>query len=184
MWGGGAAHFTTPNETIIIMSKTANPYAAYLGDRDALTVLAETPARLAERAHEIGPSGLRQSYAPGKWTGEILLSHIADCEIAFGTRWRQVVADPSILIQPFDQELWAKQYATLDKSAALDVFTALRRWNLAWLKTLPPEAFAIEAIHPERGKVTLQLLLDIAAGHDLNHMEHFNLLAAKTGSRL
>jgi hypothetical protein len=166
------------------MSKASNPYAVYLGDRDALTVLGETPARLTERVHDIGSSGLRQSYAPGKWTGEVLLCHLADCEIAFGNRWRQAVADPTIVIQPFDQELWAKQYTALDKSAALDVFTALRRWNLAWLKSLPAEAFAIEVIHPERGKVTLKMLLNITAGHDLNHMAHFDLLAAKTGSRL
>jgi hypothetical protein len=166
------------------MSKAANPYAVYLGDRDALTVLAETPARLTDRIQSIGQSGLRQSYAPGKWTGETLLSHLADCEIAFGNRWRQVVADPSIVIQPFDQELWAKQYPTLDKSAALEVFIGLRRWNLAWLKTLPKEAFAIEVTHPERGKVTLQMLLNITAGHDLNHLGHFDLLADKVGSRL
>jgi hypothetical protein len=166
------------------MSNTANPYAAYLGDRDALTVLAETPARLTERLQDIGASGLRQSYAPGKWTGETLLAHLADCEIAFGNRWRQVVADRKILVQPFDQELWAKQYSALDKAAAFDVFSALRRWNVAWLKTLPAEAFAIEVIHPERGKVTLQTLLNITAGHDLNHLQHFDLLAAKIGSRL
>jgi hypothetical protein len=166
------------------MAKAANPYAIHLGDRNAVTVLEETPVRLNDRAREIGPSGLRQSYAPGKWTGEVLLCHLADCEIAFGNRWRQVVADPGILIQPFDQELWAKQYTSLDKTAALDVFTALRRWNLAWLKTLPKEAFAIEATHPERGKVTLQTLLEITAGHDLNHMGHFDLLAEKTGSRI
>ena len=166
------------------MSKTANPYAAYLGDRDALTVLAETPARLTDRLQEIGPSGLRQSYALGKWTGETLLAHLADCEIAFGTRWRQAVADPNILVQPFDQDLWAKQYPTLDKSAAPEVFIALRRWNVAWLKTLPAEAFAIEVTHPERGLVSLQTLLNITAGHDLNHLQHFDLLAAKVGAKL
>jgi uncharacterized damage-inducible protein DinB len=147
-------------------------------------VLTETPARLTERVQAIGASGLRQSYAPNKWTGETLLCHLADCEIAFGNRWRQAVADPSIVIQPFDQDLWAKQYTAQDKSAALDVFTALRRWNLTWLKSLPAEALAIEVIHPERGKVTVQMLLNITAGHDLNHMGHFDLLAAKTGSRL
>ena len=166
------------------MSRTVNPYADYLGDRDALTVLARTPARLTERVEEIGSSGLKQSYAPGKWTGEVLLCHLADCELAFGNRWRQVLADPSIVIQPFDQDLWAKQYPSLDKSAALAVFLALRSWNLAWLKTLTAKAFATEVIHPERGKVTLQLLLEITAGHDLNHLGHFDLLAAKTGSRL
>jgi DinB superfamily len=166
------------------MSKTANPYAAYLGDRDALTVLAETPAHLTERVQAIGPSGLQESYAPGKWTGETLLAHLADCEIAFGNRWRQAFADPTIVVQPFDQDLWAKQYPLLDKSAAFDIFIALRRWNVAWLKSLPAEAFAIEVTHPERGLVSLQTLLNITAGHDLNHMQHFDLLAAKTGSRL
>ena len=166
------------------MATAANPYAGYLGEKDALTVLDETPGLLTGWAHKIGPSGLRESYAPGKWSGETLLCHLTDCEIAFGNRWRQVVAEPKIVIQPFDQELWAKQYTDLDKTAALDVFTFLRRWNLNWLKALRPEAFATQVTHPERGLVTLQMLLNITAGHDLNHLEHFKLLAAKTGSAL
>ena len=165
------------------MATAANPYGSYLADRDALAVLSETPAHVAEWARIIGPSGLKQSYAPGKWSGETLIAHLADCEMAFGTRWRQVVADPSIVIQPFDQELWAKQYPNLDKTAALDLFVSLRRWNIAWLQALPHAAFAIEATHPERGQVTLQMLLEITAGHDLNHMRHFELLAAKTAGK-
>ena len=82
----------------------------------------------------LGASGMAQSYAPGKWALNTVVCHLADCELAFGYRWRQVVAQPHHLIQPFDQDAWAAQYSVLDAKTALASFLATRHWNLSWLK--------------------------------------------------
>jgi len=56
------------------MSKM-NPYAKNLGDRDALTVLIETPDRLEALAARIGPAGMKRSYEEGKWNLARILFH-------------------------------------------------------------------------------------------------------------
>ena len=148
-----------------------NPYAKYLGGRDARAVIAETAARLAAEADRLGPEGLGRSPAPGKWSAAQILCHLADCEIAFGFRIRQTLAEDNPVAQPFDQEAWAKPYAQLDPRAALAMFAAARRWNAALLETVPPAGFDKKLTHPERGEMTLRTIVETMAGHDLNHLE-------------
>ncbi len=147
-----------------------NPYASHLGDRDPRAVIAATAGRLASHAERLGTEGLRRSPAPGKWSAGAILCHLADCEIASGWRLRQTVAAPGHTTQPFDQEAWAKPYEQLDPRAALQLFSAARQWNLAFLETLAPEDFRKTMKHPERGELTLQAIVEMMAGHDLNHL--------------
>jgi hypothetical protein len=160
------------------MATAFNPYAQYLAGRDALEVLGETPVRLQSLAETLGPARMNESYAPGKWSLNIVVCHLADCELAFGYRWRQVVAQTHHVIQPFDQEAWSTHYAELGGRAALAAFCANRAWNVNWIKSLTPAELAKPASHPERGELTLHMLLQLTAGHDLNHLAQFERVAA------
>jgi uncharacterized damage-inducible protein DinB len=160
------------------MATPANPYATFLGNRDALAVLNETPVRLQELVEQLGEARMNESYAPGKWTLNTVVCHLADCELAFGYRWRQVVAQAHHVIQPFDQDSWATHYASLDGKAALAAFCANRMWSVNWLRTLTPAELAKKVSHPERGELTLHQLLQLTAGHDLNHLGQFEKVAA------
>src|SRR4051794_4771502 len=107
-----------------------NPYASFLGDRDPRAVIAETAAKLETQARRLGAEGLRRNPAPGKWSAGAILCHLADCEMVFGFRIRQTLAQPYHVIQPFDQDAWAAPYETLDPRAAVELFAATRRWNV------------------------------------------------------
>lgn len=122
---------------------------------------------------------MKESYAPGKWALNTVLCHLADCEFAFGYRWRQVVAQPRHVIQPFDQDAWATHYLGLDPKVALSAFCSNRLWSLNWLKALAPADLAKPVSHPERGELTLHKLLELTAGHDLNHLAQFEKVAAE-----
>jgi hypothetical protein len=161
------------------MATPSNPYAKQLGSRDAFEVLNETPARLQALVETLGPVRMQESYAPGKWTLNTVLCHLADCELAFGYRWRQVAAQAHHIIQPFDQDAWSTHYAGLDASVALAAFCANRVWNTNWIKSLTPVALAKPVSHPERGELTLLQLLQTTAGHDLNHLAQFEQVAAQ-----
>jgi uncharacterized damage-inducible protein DinB len=154
-----------------------NPYASFLGGRDARAVIAETAAQLASHANRLGADGLRRSPAPGKWSAGAVLCHLADCEISFGWRLRQTLAIPNHTAQPFDQDVWAKPYEQLDPTLALQQFTAARQWNLAWLATLAPADFQTRMTHPERGEMTLQTIVETMAGHDINHLGQLERIA-------
>jgi uncharacterized damage-inducible protein DinB len=163
------------------MATAANPYAGFLGQRDALSVLAETSGRVTQYLERLGPSAEDRSWAPGKWTIRQLICHLADCEIAFSYRWRQVVAEPNHTVQTFDQDAWAANYPVLPMQDALASFKALRGWNLSWLRGLPPAAFDKRATHPERGDLTLRDFLELTAGHDLNHLGQLEQAAKASG---
>jgi hypothetical protein len=157
-----------------------NPYASHLGIRNAREVIAETPQRLAALFERLGPAGLARSLAPGKWPARAIFCHFADCEVAFAFRLRQALAEPHHVIQPFDQDAWSKSYGALSAEDALDAFTAMRRWNLALLDTVPAADFSKKLTHPERGEMTFQVVVDTMGGHDLNHVRQLETIAAQT----
>lgn len=165
------------------MASQTNPYSNFLRDRDPLHVTAETPERLGELFNKMGANGQEKTYAPGKWSAREIVCHLADCEIAFSFRLRQTLAEPDHVIQPFDQELWAKRYTHLDGGAALATFVALRDWNVAMLKGLSPDDFNIRATHPERGMMTFRTIVETMGGHDLNHLAQLETIASNGVSK-
>jgi len=66
--------------------------------------------------------------------------------------------------------LWARSYVRQDPAAAAKAVIALRPWNLSFWRTLGPEDFARVAFHPERGDESVETILKMLAGHDLNHL--------------
>ena len=159
-----------------------NPYASHLGDRNPRDVIAETPQQLAALVERLGPTGLERSLAPGKWPARFILCHLADCETVFAFRLRQALAEPYHVIQPFDQDAWANQYSSATAQAALAVFSAVRRWNLALLDTVTPEQLAKTLNHPERGDMTFQAVVETMGGHDLNHLRQLETIASGAGT--
>ena len=154
-----------------------NPYASFLGNRDPRAVIAQTSAALAQHAARLGPEGLQRRPAPGKWSAAQILCHLADCETVFAFRLRQSLAETDHVIQPFDQDAWAKPYDALDSRLALELFDVTRRWNLALLDRLQPADFARKLSHPERGAMNFQTIVETMAGHDLNHLQQIERIS-------
>lgn len=160
-----------------------NPYASFLGSRNAVETIAQTPERLAALAAAIGDLRMNEAPAPGKWSAREIVAHLADCEVVFAFRLRQTLAEDNPTVQPFDQEKWAAVYGTYDLESALETFSALRRWNLALIRSLEPEAFQREMTHPERGAMTFRTLVETMGGHDLNHIGQLERIAATPAAR-
>ncbi len=161
------------------MATSLNPYAGYLGNSKPNEVIADTARRLAELVARLGPDGIERTYAPGKWTAREVVCHLADTEIAFAFRLRQTLAEPHHIIQPFDQEVWAKNYTSIPAQAALDTFAALRNWNLKLIEAAGTQALSKTVSHPERGDMTFQTILEIMAGHDRNHLRQLEAVAGE-----
>jgi uncharacterized damage-inducible protein DinB len=156
---------------------SANPYAAALAARDAAQMLAETPARWRAYVAGLSAEEVARVPAPGKWSLREVLCHLADCELAFGFRMRQVYAGEA-LIQTFDQDAWARSYAAYTAAQALETFLALRTWNTAFVNALTVEDRERTAHHPERGDLSLGTVVEMLAGHDLHHLEKLERLGA------
>ena len=156
-----------------------NPYEKFLDGRPVPEILAATPSALAGLIETIGAEKSAAPPAPGKWSPAEIISHLADCELVFAFRLRQTLAEDSHTIQPFDQEKWAVQYGGISAVHALEVFKAMRGWNLQLLKNVKPEAAGRTVTHPERGTMTFQTIVETMAGHDLNHIAQLERIAAE-----
>ena len=121
-------------------------------------------------------SSTAKSLAAGKWSAREILCHLADCEMVFAFRLRQTLAEDHHVIQPFDQEKWAAQYDCYDTRDALSTFHTVRNWNLALIRSLPPEALETTVTHPERGTITFRTIVETMAGHDINHLRQLEAI--------
>ncbi len=155
-----------------------NPYASFLGEQNPRQVIAATAKQLEALSERIGRKRIGQAPAPGKWSAREILCHLADCELTFAFRIRQALAEDHHVIQPFDQDQWAKMYAAYEAPAALKAFSAIRQWNLILIEAVPAEALSKPVTHPERGTMTFKTIIETMAGHDLNHLRQLEAIAA------
>src|SRR5437763_611031 len=89
-----------------MMTAPVTPYTPYLEDRDPLAAIADTLEAVRQLAGDWPEERFARSYAPGKWSARQLLTHLAQVEIALGTRARMAVSTPHYVAQPFDQDSW------------------------------------------------------------------------------
>lgn len=157
-----------------------NPWASLIGDRTPLDVISETPRRVAQLVEAIAPARLETPPAPGKWSVRDIISHLADGEMVFAFRLRQTLAEDHHVIQPFNQDLWAKSYPACDTSLALAVLSALRAWNIALIRSVQPADLSKPVTHPERGAMTFQTIVETMAGHDRNHIQQIEAIASQS----
>jgi hypothetical protein len=156
-----------------------NPYDSFLDGRPVEEILISTINAMAHALAEIGNDKVSIRPAPGKWSAAEIVCHLADCELVFGFRLRQTLAEDGPTIQPFDQDKWAASYPGTSAGLALGTFSSLRRWNLKLIGDALPAAADRPMIHPERGAMTFQTVVETMAGHDLNHLAQLRRLVSQ-----
>lgn len=146
---------------------------AHVEGKQPLEVQAAT-ARTLERLIEGVPlSVLRQRAAADRWSAGEILAHLADAEIVTGFRMRLILGAPGIAIAAYDQNSWAASghYEARDPQRSLEQFRVAREANLDLLRSLTPEQWQHHGLHSERGPETIEHIVRMTAGHDINHLE-------------
>lgn len=171
----------------------ARPYVHLLEGRDPVEIMRSTPGRLTDLLKPLSSEAIEHKPAPEKWSIREILCHLADCEVAWAWRLRLIYGSrtptkngPSEnpVLQPFDQDPWARAYDApgYTTAAARATWTALRQWNLALIEGLSDEDKHLPATHPELGEVTLWTIVEIAAGHDVHHITSLEKVASHLGA--
>jgi uncharacterized damage-inducible protein DinB len=147
---------------------------------DPWDVLASTPSRLRQLVAGRSDSDLTRKPAPGKWSVREILAHLADCEVVIGWRLRTILATSGAPLQAFDQDVWAAafKYDEAPIQESLDLFEASRRGNLRLLGSVDPARLENFGMHEERGMETINHLVRLNAGHDLNHLRQVERLVS------
>jgi tRNA-binding protein len=162
--------------TIRTMIETPQQYTARLlslsADTDPLTVLQTTAARLRTLIAGRSREDLGRQPEPSRWSVVQILAHLADAEIVGAWRFRSVLESDGVALQPFDQNVWADgfRYADTDPFESVQLFDVNRRATLALLTRVEPQRREHHGMHAERGRESVDHLMRLYAGHDLNHL--------------
>lgn len=158
-----------------------NPYVKYLKNGDPLKIAAATPAKIVSLIRGLTGRHLAKRPAPGKWSIQEIITHLADTEMVMCCRSRWIAFEDHPTLVPFDQEKWAAGRVREKEPAAetIERFRLLRRTQLRLFRQVSKRELRRTGFHPERGVVTLQVQLETLAGHDLNHLAQIRRLAAQ-----
>ena len=154
------------------------PYSGALNSREPLGAMRDSIARLAAISASWTAADFERTYAPGKWSARQILTHLAQTEMALGTRARMTLATPNYTSQNFDQDVWMSRESGLDGPTALQAFLALARMNLAFFASLSSADRAVPLTHPEYGALTVDWILHQMAGHQIHHLGQLEGLQA------
>ena len=141
--------------------------------KDPLRLQQAAPRKFAALAKRLNKKQLARRPAPGKWSIGEILAHMADAELVIGYRLHLILAANGTAIQAFDQDVWAETfgYSRRDPKISLETFRVLRENNLRLLSSVSRQLWKNYGEHSERGKETVDHIVKMIAGHDLNHLQ-------------
>jgi hypothetical protein len=167
------------------MQETAEQYRTrmygFVVAQEPLKLQAAAPAKLAKLLKGVSAGLARKRPAPDKWSIAEIVAHISDTELVSGYRIRAVLGQPGTPIIGFDQDVWvtALHYDQRDLKKSYEQYRALREANLALLKSLGAEQWKHVGMHNERGPESVETIVRMMAGHDLNHFSQIERILAE-----
>jgi uncharacterized damage-inducible protein DinB len=139
----------------------------------------KSPKQIAAAVSGLPDKTLRYKPSGDKWCILEILAHLADIEVVYAYRIRQMLADKDPVIAPMDQDAWAKHLGYLDSSPAelVALYGLNRHHNLQLLRRLKPGDLEKSAHHPElKRDVTVAEYLGMLSKHGSNHLAQIERL--------
>jgi len=159
------------------MNERAQQYiqriTAHVEGKQPLAVQAATARTLERLIKGVPTSTLRKRPAADKWSVGEIVAHLADAELVIGFRMRLILGAPGTHIAAYNQDSWVTSghYEKRDPRKSIEQFSVVREANLALLKSLTPEQWNQYGMHSERGRETIEHVVRMTAGHDINHLQ-------------
>ncbi len=139
----------------------------------------KSPKQVAAAVSGLSDKVLRYKPLPDKWCILEILAHLADVEIIYGYRFRQMLADKEPVIAPIDQDAWARNLGYMESSPPelVALYGLNRHANLRLLRRIRPDDLNKSAFHPERkAQVTVAQLVEAMSGHGVSHLAQIERL--------
>ncbi|MBS4029431.1 MAG: DinB family protein [Ignavibacteriales bacterium] len=149
--------------------------------KEVIQVLSETPNKLKKLVKGLSKGQLTKRPGKNKWSIAEIIGHLGDTELILGFRIRLSLSESGSPLQPIEQDDWVKnhRYNSRDVKNALEAFTALRKFHVSIYSSLSKNELERFGIHQERGKETVEFMIRLVAGHDLNHLMQIEALRKK-----
>ena len=144
-----------------------------------LDLAEKSPKEIAAAVSGLPDKVLRYRISPDKWCILEILAHLADVEVLYAYRLRQMLADKDPVIAPIDQDAWAKNLGYLESSPPelIALYGLNRHANIQLLRRLKEADLKKSARHPEKDHlVTVADYVQMMSKHGPNHLEQIERL--------
>ncbi|MBB5341228.1 YfiT family bacillithiol transferase [Tunturiibacter gelidoferens] len=148
----------------------------------AVASLAELPEQLRNAVDGLSSAQLGTPYREGGWTLRQVVHHVADSHMNAFVRVKLALTEDWPAVKSYDEGAWAKLH---DMAApvewSLELVEALHaRWVML-LQSLDEQQWQRGYLHPEDGRVTVEMSALTYAWHSRHHVAHITHLRAKEG---
>ena len=133
----------------------------------------KSPKQIAAAVAGLPEKTLRHKPSPEKWCILEILGHLADVEIMYAYRMRQMLADKEPVLAPIDQDAGARHlgYTDIPPAELVALYGLNRHHNLRLLRRLKSKEFEKSAFHPElKRAVTVAEIVKMMGVHGENHL--------------
>jgi hypothetical protein len=103
----------------------------------------------------------------------MVVSHLADAELVYAVRVKQVLVEDRPHFFPYDENAWVERLSRVEE----DVKDTLARWRVARehtvrvLESLEDAEWRRTGVHQTRGELTLRQVAALLAEHDRQHLD-------------
>lgn len=142
-----------------------------------LSLLAETPPRLATLTADLTPAQLCTAAAPGQWSANEVLAHLRACADVWGNCIMTMLAEDHPTLRAVNPRTWIERtdYRELDFESSLRAFAMQRADLLAVLESLAPEDWSRTATLIGAGRPLHRTILadyaDPMVRHERTHIK-------------
>lgn len=167
------------------MNETPRDYTqrilGYVEAKEPLAVQTATVGKLERLIKGESIARLRTRPAPKKWSVSEIVAHLADAEIVGAFRMRLILGSPGASIVAYDQDQWVIRghCDKRDPPKSVEQFRVLREGNLALLESLEPAQWQHYGMHSERGQESIEHIVRMCAGHDINHLRQLEQILGR-----
>ena len=151
-----------------------------------VTLLEETPRRIADLTAALRPAQLRVIPRRDEWSANDVLAHLRACADVWGGCMEAILAEDAPTLRAVNPLTWIKKtdYLVLGFRASLRSFTIQRAALLDVLEPLAPAAWSRTATITGAGKLLERNVLFYGrwlAGHERAHVKQIESIVKSTG---
>jgi uncharacterized damage-inducible protein DinB len=146
----------------------------------AFDALETGPKKLVDLTRKLDDGVLRRKPGADKWSAMEVVCHLRDVEKLWVNRIvKAAFSDrPAFYMLDFEALVGKHSYNTQDLASALKEFARLRADTVGLLRALPASQWKRVGIHPKRGEVAIERIVQIMIDHDRGHFEQISKAVA------
>lgn len=149
----------------------------------AISALAAMPGLMRAAVQGLDRDQLETPYREGGWTVRQTVHHVADSHMNSFVRMRLALTEEWPTISPYNEKAWAllQDSTSAPVGWSLDLLESLHARWVMMLDSLTPEQWLRGFVHPERGRMTLEVAALMYAWHSKHHVAHITRLREQKG---